>query len=457
LTPQPVKTIIHHSGLEISGNEQNVEFPLCWQVAIGTIPQVAALRLVMRIMRVRTRIRITAVRGGDIGRRVCQLYGWAFCSVELLKSTGKIRKRGDVLLVSLNKEKPTQPDFKDSQMRRHGGLWPMVTDIENIRSAFHKASLHKSMHRNVQKTKENLEERLEKIRLSLINKTFTTSKYWEKIVYEPKKRTIYILPFYPDRIVQHALMNLITPIWDKLFIYDSYACREKKGIHSRSLRAMEFVRRNKYVLKCDISKFYPSVDQNILMEIIKRKIKCPDTLWLIEDIVCSFSGGKNVPIGNYTSQWFGNLYMNEVDQYVKNNLQKIYSRLDYLRYCDDFCLFNDNKKTLQECREHLTKFIDKKLKLKFSKCDIFPITRGIDFLGYRHFNNYILLRKRTVKRVRKRLNMLPYLYENKKITGEQFRSSVASTWGWLKHANSHNLQVALQLKELMKRVGSLNE
>ena len=140
-------------------------------------------------------------------------------------------------------------------MRRHGGLWPMITDIENIRLAFSKAAQHKSAQKNVIKTKENLDERLENIRQSLINKTFTTSKYWEKTVYEPKQRIIYILPFYPDRIVQHALMNLIVPIWDKLFIHDSYACRDKKGIHSGSVRTMEFVRRNKYVLKCDISKF----------------------------------------------------------------------------------------------------------------------------------------------------------------------------------------------------------
>lgn len=333
----------------------------------------------------------------------------------------------------------------------------MVTDIENIRLAFHKAALHKSKHKGVIKTKAALDERLEALHLSLVNKTFTTSKYWEKTIYEPKKRTIYILPFYPDRIVQHALMNIIIPIWDKMFIHDSYACRENKGIHSGSLRAMEFVRRNKYVLKCDISKFYPSIDHDILLEIIKRKIKCPDTLWLIEDIVRSFPGGKNVPIGNYTSQWFGNLYLNEVDRYVKHDLQKKYGYMDYLRYCDDFCLFHDNKKVLNECRQLFMQFIDEKLKLKFSKCDIFPITHGVDYLGYRHFDNYKLLRKRTVKRVRKRLAALPALYEKKKITGEQYRSSVASTWGWLKHANTHNLQITLQFKELMKKVGELNE
>jgi retron-type reverse transcriptase len=342
-------------------------------------------------------------------------------------------------------------------MRRHGNLWPMITDIDNIHLAFYMAALHKGTRKNVIKIKKNLEDRLEKIRLSLVNKTFNTSKYWEKIVHEPKERIIYVLPFYPDRIVQHTLMNIVSPIWDKIFIHNSYACREKKGIHAGSIKSMEFVRQDKYVLKCDISKFYPSVDQDILMKIIRKKIKCPDTLWLIENIVRSFPGGKNVPIGNYTSQWFGNLYLNEVDNYVKVDLQGEFGHIDYIRYNDDFCLFNDNKKVLKECRDRLANFIDEKLKLKFSKCDIFPVARGVDFLGYRHFDNYILLRKSTTKRVRKRLALLPVLFEKGKITAEQYRSSVASTWGWLKRANTHNLQITLQFKELMKKVGKLNE
>jgi len=340
-------------------------------------------------------------------------------------------------------------------MRRYGNLWNEIIDIENIRLAYRKAAQNKGSQANVQKVNNSLEEKLEEIRLSLVNKTFATSRYWEKIVHEPKKRTIYVLPFFPDRIVQHSLMNLLEPIWDKLFIHDSYACRKDKGLHVGSIRTMEFVRRNKYVMKCDISKFYPSMDHDILLGIVKRKIKCPDTLWLVENIIRSFPGETNVPIGNFTSQWFGNLYLNEVDQLVKHKLQKKYGHIDYLRYCDDFCLFNNDKKTLKACREEIRVFLDEKLKLKFSKCDIFPISHGVDFLGYRHFDNYILLRKRTAKRVRKRLAALPGLYDKKEITAEQYRSSVASTWGWLKHANSHNLQITLQFKELMKTTRGL--
>lgn len=337
-------------------------------------------------------------------------------------------------------------------MRRHGNLWDRIISQENIQLAYSKAIKHKSKKRNVIKFNEDKENNLKKVRECLINKTFTTGNYTLKTIYEPKKRTIYVLPFAPDRIVQHSLMNILSPIWDGLFINDSYACRENKGAHKGSKKTMEYVRKNRYVLKCDISKFYPSVDQNILFNIVQKKIKCINTLWLIEDIIYSFPGGKNVPIGNYTSQWFGNLYLNELDQYVKTDLQNRYGHIDYVRYCDDFCLFHNNKKILHECSELIKDFLYNNLLLKFSKCEVSPVSRGVDFLGYRHFNNYILLRKSTAKRVRQRLIKLPDYYNRGKITAEQYRSSVSSTWGWLKHANTHNLLIALKYQDMLTEV-----
>jgi retron-type reverse transcriptase len=336
-------------------------------------------------------------------------------------------------------------------MRRHGNLWPEIISKDNLKIAHHKAILGKKTMPNVIKFNSDVGGNLQNIQELLITKRFQTSSYYEKVIYEPKKRTIYVLPFNPDRIVQHALMNVIVPVWEGLFIEDSYACRAGKGIHLGSRRTMEFVRRNKYVLKCDISKFYPSIDQEILMAIIERKIKCRDTLWLIDEIVHSFPGGKNVPIGNYTSQWFGNLYLNELDRFVKSDLHI----KDYIRYCDDFCLFHNDKAVLKEAAERIKKFISEKLLLKFSKCDLFPVAQGVDFLGYRHFNNYILLRKSTAKRVKKRLERLPKLYAKNEITAEQYRSSVGSTWGWLKHANTHNLTVSMKFEEMMKEVKNL--
>ena len=331
-------------------------------------------------------------------------------------------------------------------MRRHGKLWEKIISEKNIQLAYIKARKHKSQFRAVKKFEKNEKENLEKIRQSLINKTFKTAKYFEKQVYEPKQRTIYVLPFSPDRIVQHALMNILIPIFEGLFIKDSYACIENRGLHKGSLRTMEYVRRNKYCLKCDISKFYPSINHEILLKIIKRKIKCKDTLWLVEDIVNSFPGNTNIPIGNFTSQWFGNLYMNELDRYVKEEL-KI---KDYIRYCDDFCLFHNDKKVLNQAKVKIKEFIETRLELKFSKCDLFQTSQGVDFLGYRHFKKYILLRKSTTKRVKKRLSKLPKLLEENKISKEQFRSSVASTIGWIKWANSHNLSLALNIRQLQE-------
>jgi hypothetical protein len=290
----------------------------------------------------------------------------------------------------------------------------------------------------------NKDENLNTIRRALVEKTFTTSPYTHKTVYEPKKRTIYILPFAPDRIVHHALMNVLIPIWQPLFIADSYACIDNRGIHAGSRRTMEAVRRNAYCLKCDISRFYPSMDHAVLKGIIRRKVKCGDTLWLIDDIIDSFPGEKNVPIGNYTSQWFGNIYMNELDQFVKHELKV----RDYIRYCDDFLLFHSDKTVLRDAARHVEAFVGETLKLRLSKCDLFPTSRGVDFLGYRHFRKHILLRKSTAKRVARRLKRLPLWYEAGKVTAEHCRSVLASAQGWMRWANTHNFQQATRLLEL---------
>ncbi len=319
--------------------------------------------------------------------------------------------------------------------------------MDNLRLAYRNARKGKSWLYAAKKFERNAEENLLTIQRSLAEKTFHTSSYKTKIITEPKIREIYILPFVPDRIVQHALMNIIEPIWERLFIFDSYACRKDKGIHAGSRRTMEFVRKNNYVLKCDISKFYPSIDHDVLFDIVQRKIKCKDTLWLMKDIINSVPNGKNVPIGNYTSQWFGNLYLNELDQILKHQ----YKVKHYLRYCDDFCLFHNDKKFLNEMKFVIQEFADIKLKLRLSKCELFPVSEGVDFLGYRHFRNYILLRKSTAKRLGKRLQILSNLYNAGRITIDHIRASIASSQGWLKWANTKNLKLAFQIDALTER------
>jgi RNA-directed DNA polymerase len=333
-------------------------------------------------------------------------------------------------------------------MKRYGNLYSKIVEIENIRLAYKCARKGKSWQNTVKIFEKNLSNNLLYIQELLKNKTFTTSKYRRKIIKEPKRREIFILPFNPDRVVQHALMNIVEPIWDNLFIYDSYACRKNKGIHKASQRTMRAVRNNKYCLKMDISKFYPSIIHDILFKIIKRKIKCKDTLWLLRDIIYSVGNGENVPIGNYTSQWLGNLYLNELDHFLKHNCNIKY----YIRYCDDFCVYGNDSKTLKNIKSVIGNFLSSRLKLKFSKADVFSVKQGVDFVGYRHFPGYVLLRKSTAKRVKRRLKKLPQRLKDGLITKEQFRSSVASTWGWLKWANTYNLRIKYHLEELMEEL-----
>jgi len=329
-------------------------------------------------------------------------------------------------------------------MKRHGNLFAQIASSENLMMAYQRASRGKKHMRNVQRFEQDVPGNVECIRQMLVNKTFTTSRYQSKMIHEPKTREIFVLPFAPDRIVQHALMAVLAPIWDKLMISDSYACRNGKGQHAGSRRAMEFVRRYKYCLQCDVAKFYPSIDQQTLSNIVRQKVKCPDTLWLLDDIIFSYPGDKNVPIGNYTSQWFGNLYLNELDQLIK----QVHRVKGYLRYCDDFCLFGDDKSFLQRMKETIRQFLADRLQLRFSFAEVFPVSHGVDFLGYRHFKNHILLRKSTATRVKRRLADLPRKIAAGLLNKDQARSSLASTRGWLKWANTRNLIVATKLQEL---------
>jgi retron-type reverse transcriptase len=331
-------------------------------------------------------------------------------------------------------------------MKRHGNLYEKIISDENMKLAYAKTRKGKSWQLQVRNFDMNIDDNLKRIQDILINRAFKTSKYRTKLVYEPKKRTIFIVPFAPDRIVHHALMNILEPIYKPMFIHNSYACIDGRGLHAGSKKTMEYVRANKYCLQCDISKFYPSIKHDILFNILKRKIKCPDTLALIKTIIYGVGGGQNVPIGNYTSQWFGNIYLNELDQHIKHT----YKIKDYLRYCDDFLLFHNDKAELRRIAKDLEIFLDKTLGLKMSKCELFPVAQGVDFLGYRHFPKYVLLRRSTAIRVKRRLGKLPRLLEVGRINLDHFRACIASYTGWMCWANCHNLGLKLQLNRLQE-------
>lgn len=334
-------------------------------------------------------------------------------------------------------------------MKRHNGLYNKLIDMENIKLAYHNARKNKTWQEQVKYVDRNADVLLEQLQQSLINHTFHTAKYKTKDIYEPKHRVIYILPFYPDRIVQHAIVNVLSPLWDSMFIYDSYACRKNKGQHKGSKRCMEYARQYEYCLQGDISKFYPSIRHDILKQIIRKKIKDNEMLWLLDNIIDSTNTETNVPIGNFLSQWFGNLFMNELDMYVKHVLHVT----PYIRYCDDFLLFGNNKQHLHKLGVLITNFIQDRLSMKLSKLNLFHTYQGVDFLGYRHFHNgKILVRKRTAKRIKKRMKYIGTQLIHNTIQPERALGQIASASGWLKHANTYNLQASLHLKELKEEV-----
>ena len=332
-------------------------------------------------------------------------------------------------------------------MKRHGNLWNKVIDMDNLRRAFTLAAAGKKNRDEVKVIADNLEYHLNKLRQMLIDGTFHTSKYTTRVIHEPKERIIYILPFYPDRIVHHAIMNVLEPIFERLFIYDSYSCRTNKGPHKGSTKCMKYVTKYRWCLKCDISKFYPTINHAVMKDILKHKFKDQKLLNLVFDIIDSIDGDVNLPIGNYISQWLGNLYLNQLDMFVKHTLHF----KPYIRYCDDFCLFANSKQELIVVGAMIYKFVRGKLLQKFSKWDIFKTSRGVDFLGYRHFSNgKILVRKSTVKRLKVYAKESVYMLRHGLITCDQARSKIASVMGCICHANSHNLHEKLHIDQVRR-------
>ena len=329
-------------------------------------------------------------------------------------------------------------------MKRIGNLYYKICDFQNLHLAFYKTAKGRRYDHDILKFKTHLEENLIQLQIELLNKTYSPSPYRTFKLYEPKERTIYVSPV-KDRIVHHAVMNIIEPIWDRLFISDSYACRKGKGTHAGMQRTVSFLRKaiqkwNKaYCLKCDISRFFPSINHHILLQVIQKKIKCKDTLWLFETIIFNNSAdkndleSKNMPIGNLISQWSANLYLNELDHYIKHILKIEY----YIRYMDDFILLHEDKTYLREIKSKIIAFLSDRLKLKLNpKSDIFPINRGIDFLGYRTWHNNILLRKKNIIKSTKRFKKLKSLCSQGLIDRERIKCSVNSWLGHCKHANA---------------------
>lgn len=314
-------------------------------------------------------------------------------------------------------------------MKKYGYLYEKIYDIENIRLAHNNAKRGKSHYSEVRVVEENPEKYFTIIHNILKNKTFKNSEY---IIFmkndNGKEREIYKLPYFPDRIIHHCIMNILEPIWMKTLIRDTYSSLKGRGIHDGVRRIEKYLVENKpqYCLKMDVKKFYPSINHSILKKIVRKKIKDPNLLWLLDEIIDSAEG---VPIGNYLSQYFGNIYLSQFDHWIKEKQKCKY----YFRYCDDLVVLDNNKELLHKLRYKINNYLNSELGLKLkNNWQVFPINkRGIDFLGYRFYNNKKYLRKSIKNSFVKKTTKVKKNY--KSMTNTQIINGIMSYYGWFKY------------------------
>lgn len=326
-------------------------------------------------------------------------------------------------------------------MKRLNNLFPEIVSLENLELADLKARKNKKRHCGIRNHDKNREENIYNLQQQLINGTYVTSRYTTFKVYEPKERIIFRLPYYPDRILHHAIMNVLEPIWCKIFTKDTYSCIKNRGIHACARNLTKDLKRDKegtkYCLKLDIVKFYPSIDHDILKSILRKKIKDKLLLNLLDSIIDSADG---VPIGNYLSQFFANLYLAYFDHWVKEVLHVKY----YYRYADDIILLSDSKDKLRYWFKEIQSYLSNNLKLKIKgSYQVFPVdSRGINFVGYVFFHTHTLIRKSIKNKFKKIVNK----YYNKKMDYSTFSRKLSSYFGWLKFCNSKHLLSIIQKK-----------
>jgi retron-type reverse transcriptase len=324
--------------------------------------------------------------------------------------------------------------------KTYKNIYPRVYSFEALHAAYLRARKGKRYRAEVLRFAARLEENLIELQNELMWKTYQTGRYREFFVYEPKLRAVAALPFR-DRVVQHALVEAIEPIWEARFVFDSYACRVGKGTHAGADRAQALLRTvqrrhgKAYVLKADIHHYFASIDHGVLKRLLRKRVACRDTLWLLDDIIDS-TESPGIPIGNLTSQLFANIYLHELDQFVKQGLRERH----YMRYMDDFIVVHHNKAHLRQVRREVEQFLADNLRLTTnSKTQVFPVAlyrgRALDFLGYKIWPTHRLLRKDSVRKMRRKV----LLYRKGKLARDKLLLSAKSWLGHAGHANTFRL------------------
>lgn len=321
-------------------------------------------------------------------------------------------------------------------MKRHGNLYPQIYDMANIELAHQNARRRKAHYQEVKMVNADPERYLTAIHAMLKDKTFRNSTYTVFHRFQGgKDREIAKLPYYPDRIVHHSIMQVLEPIWVSTLIPDTYACVKGRGIHKGVARIRQALRDREgtaYCLKADVRKFYPSVDHDVLKATIRRKIKDADLLWLLDHIIDSAPG---IPIGNYLSQHFGNLYLSGLDHWAKEEMGCRY----YFRYADDIVVLHGDKAFLHGLRRDIDVYLRDRLKMNMKPdWQVFPVdARGIDVLGYRFFHGYTLLRKGIARRIM--ADMASIRTDGRRMDPLRLLSAAMSYYGWMRHANCLHL------------------
>ncbi len=323
--------------------------------------------------------------------------------------------------------------------------------FEKILKAHERASYGKYKKKEVILFEMNLETNIIKIINEVKNGTYKFGEYREFIVYEPKKRLIKSLP-YRDRIVhQWYIEEFIKPYFYKRFINDTYACLDDRGTHKavlklqKQMRIMKYKYGSYYVLKCDIKKYFYSIDKEILFNILKKHIK-DKKLLEFSKLILNDGQEKGIPIGNFTSQYFANIYLNELDHYIKEKL-KIKC---YIRYMDDFIILLPSKDKARLVLKLISNFLNTNLNLSLNnKSNYFPNRLGIDFCGYHIYETHILLRKRFKKKLKKNIKVWCKLKLTNKFLYKKFLLAFNSFKGHASHSNSYNF-----MKKIHKKINS---
>ncbi|BDM82835.1 RNA-directed DNA polymerase [Acaryochloris marina] len=363
-------------------------------------------------------------------------------------------------------------------MKRYGNLWPQVIAFDNLLQAARQAQKGKRFRDNVLAFNDQLEIELFQLEGELKSFTYRPGAYRTFKIRDPKPRLISAAP-YRDRVVHHALCNVIVPLLDRTLIGDTYANRLGYGTHRALKRFTGWARGYRYCLQGDIQKYFPSIDHQILQELIRRRIKCPETLWLIDTIIDAsneqipvieyFPGDdlltptlrrRGLPIGNLTSQFFANLYLNPFDHFVKRQLKL----RQYLRYVDDFAAFSDDRQELAEARLAMEEFLETlRLKLHPAKSQLFKTKQGANFVGFRVLPDRIRVRNDNLRRTRRRMKVLQALYAEGEIDLASLVQRLQSWEAHLKHGDTYRLRrkafdaYTFRRKSVMEEENSLTE